>query len=117
VQGANTASGEPGMASSVLTASVSAKVDGRWLRAQGYPKHTTVESVVNDVLESAHEWTIKHSGLAGAPELLCIVHSHGDRPYGDVEVRVLNTSEGAIHVESIRAMEARVSHAYMKAGT
>ncbi len=61
--------GQPGAASDVLTAGVAAKVGGRWLHARDYPEHSVTESDANDDLGTAHEWTIRHSGLADAPEI------------------------------------------------
>ena len=98
--------GQPGAASDVLTATVAAKVDGRWLHARDYPKHLVTESVANDDLGMAHEWTVRHSGLDSVPELLCILHSYMDRPLGEIQVQVFNGSRKTIHVEAIRPMEA-----------
>src|SRR6266699_1659976 len=98
--------GQPGAASDVLTATVAAKVDRRWLHARDYPKHSVTESVANDDLGMAHEWTVWHSGLDGVPGLLCILHSYMDRPLGDIQVQVFNGSRKTIHVEAIRPMEA-----------
>src|SRR5467141_154145 len=98
--------GQLGSASDVLQASVAAMVDGRWLRARDYPKHSITESTASDDLGTALEWTVRHSGLAGAPELLCILHSYTDRPFGDIQVHVLNSSRQTIHIEAIRPIEA-----------
>jgi len=98
--------GRPGSASDVLQATVAAMVDGHWLRARDYPKHSITESTASDDLGTAHEWTVRHSGLDGAPELLCILHSYTDRPFGDIQVHMLNSSRQTIHIEAIRAIEA-----------
>jgi alpha-galactosidase len=97
---------QPGTTSDVLTATVGAKVDGRWLHARDYPKHSITESIANDDLGAAHEWTVKHSGLSDAPELICTVHSYTDKPFGDVQVHLSNGSTQTIHIEAIRPMEA-----------
>ena len=98
--------GQAGKGADVLTAAVAAKVNGRWLHASDYPKHTVTESVANDELGMAHEWTVRHSGLAGAPELICTLHSYRDSPLGDILVRVLNGSGETIRIEAIRPIEA-----------
>lgn len=98
--------GQAGKGADVLTAAVAAKVDGRWLHASDYPKHTVTESVTNDDLGMAHEWTVRHSGLAGAPEMICTLHSYRDNPLGDIRVRVLNGSGETIRIEAIRPIEA-----------
>jgi hypothetical protein len=94
-------------ASAALTATISAKVDGRWLHAQDYPKHTISESIANDDLGKAHEWTVRHSGLAGTPDLICTLHSYMDQPFGDIQVQVLNSTGRTIHIEVIRSIETR----------
>jgi alpha-galactosidase len=98
--------GQLGSASEVLTATVAANVNGRWVHARDYPNHKITESTANDDLGIAHEWTVRHSGLAGAPELLCILHSYPDRPFGDIQVRVQNSSSQTIHIQVIRPVEA-----------
>ena len=99
--------GQLGTAADVLTASVAAKVDGRWLHARDYPKHSIAESIVNDDLGTAHEWTVRHSGLEGAPELVCTLHSYRDKPFGDIQVQVLENAGRTIHIKAIRPIEAR----------
>src|SRR6266478_1473238 len=101
--------GQSGTAADVLTATVAAKVDGLWLHARDYPKHSVTESVANDDLGTAHEWTIRHSGLADAPELICTLHSYQDRPLGDIRVQVFNGSGKTIHIQAIRPIEATQS--------
>jgi alpha-galactosidase len=98
--------GQAGKGADVLTAGVAAKVNGRWLHASDYPKHAVTESVANDDLGMAHEWTVRHSGLAGAPEMICTLHSYRDSPLGDIRVRVLNGSGETIRIEAIRPIEA-----------
>src|SRR6266568_661611 len=99
--------GQLGTAADVLTASVAAKVDGRWLHARDYPKHSIAESIVNDDLGTAHEWTVRHSGLERAPELICTLHSYRDKPFGDIQVQVLENAGRTIHIQAIRPIEAR----------
>jgi hypothetical protein len=98
--------GHPSTPLDVLTNTVAAKVDGRWLHARDYPKHSVTESSANDDLGMAHEWKVRHSGLADAPEMICILHSYGDRPLADVQVQVFNGSGKTIHIQAIRPIEA-----------
>ena len=99
--------GQLGTAADVLTASAAAKVDGRWVHARDYPKHSIAESIVNDDLGTAHEWTVRHSGLERAPELICTLHSYRDKPFGDIQVQVLENAGRTIHIQAIRPIEAR----------
>src|ERR1700682_1248662 len=98
--------GQPGSASEVFAATVATRVDGRWVHAREYPNHTITESVMKGDLGMAHEWTVRHSGLAGAPELTCILHSYMAGPFGDIQVHVQNSSSQPIHIEVIRPVEA-----------
>src|SRR6266699_481774 len=99
--------GQLGTAADVLTASAAAKVDGRWVHARDYPKPSIAESIVNDDLGTAHEWTVRHSGLERAPELICTLHSYRDKPFGDIQVQVLENAGRTIHIQAIRPIEAR----------
>src|SRR5438046_3139747 len=99
--------GQSGVASDVLSATVAAKVDGPWLHSRDYPNHFITESAANDYLGMAHEWTVRHSGLEGAPELICTLHSYADKPFGDIQVRVVDSAGRTIHIEAIRPIEAR----------
>ena len=101
----NYAIGQPGSASDVLIAAVAAKVDGRWLHARDYPKHLMTESIANDDLGTAHEWTVRHSGLERAPELIYRLHSYADKPIGDIQVQVLDTAGRTIHIQAIRPIQ------------
>src|SRR5947209_1668322 len=103
----NYAIGQPGSASDVLIAAVAAKVDGRWIHARDYPKHLMTESIANDDLGTAHEWTVRHSGLERAPELIYRLHSYRDKPFGDIQVQVLENAGRTIHIQAIRPIEAR----------
>jgi alpha-galactosidase len=98
--------GQQGAASDVLNATVAAKVDGRWIHARDFPKHSITESIVNDDLGTAHEWTVRHTGLTDAPELICTLRSYTDRPFGDVQVHLSNGSTQTIHIQAIRPLEA-----------
>src|SRR6266849_5357118 len=99
--------GHLGSASDMLQATVAAKMDGHWLHARDYPKHSITESTANDDLGTAHEWTVRHSGLEGAPELICTLHSYRDKPFGDIQVQVLENAGRTIHIKAIRPIEAR----------
>lgn len=102
--------GQLGNASDVLKATIAAKVDGHWLHADDYPKHTIAESTVQGSLGIAHEWSVRHSGLAGAPELLYVLNSYANVPFGEIQVQVVNSSPRTIHVEAIRLIESAQDH-------
>ncbi len=94
-----------GSAGAVLHSSVEATVDGEVLRSSSYPEHKTVQAEFHDELGSGVELTITHAGLPDKPDLVCNIRLYSDRPWGDVAVNVLNTTNKAISVQEIRSVE------------
>jgi hypothetical protein len=98
--------GAPGLRSAVLRAGVAVELDGHWLQSASYPKHTVTLSDVPDDLGNAKEWTVLCTGLAGEPDLIYRLNTYSDRPFGDIQVVVHNSTGRQIDVESIRPIEA-----------
>ena len=90
----------------VFRARVAAKIDGRWWRSTDYPKHEVVESEISDDLGVAHQIVVTHSGIKGAPTLLCVLKIRPETSSGDVEVRVVNHQSQAVLIQAIRPIEA-----------
>jgi hypothetical protein len=90
----------------VLHAGVAARVNGHWLQSKDYPRHETAESSVSDDMGAAHEWTVTFSGLAGQPDLVFRLRAYPDKPYGDIQVFLRNTTAQQVNVESIRPVTA-----------
>jgi hypothetical protein len=88
-------SGIPG---TVIRSDVEAVVDSRVLRSSAYPQH--------QVVQSGSTLTVTHTGVAGAPDLVCTLQLFGDRSWGEIEVKVRNGTDRAISVASIRAVHA-----------
>lgn len=89
-----------------LRAGVGALVDGRWLRAADYPRHTVVSSQVEGYLGEADAWQVTYSGIPGAPDLIYQVKAYQDVPFGEVQVTVHNTTGKTIHISDIRSLDA-----------
>ncbi len=98
--------GAPGVDSPVLRAEVAAQLDGHWLQSSSYPKHTVIKSTTPDDLGAANEWTVTFSGLTGEPDLVYQLRAYPNKPIGDIQVIVRNTTSKPVHVESIRVIEA-----------
>jgi alpha-galactosidase len=96
----------PGSSSSALQAGVGAEVDGRWLHAADYPRHAVEHSQAQGYLGEATEWQVTYSGLSGQPDLIYHLRAYSSEPFGDIQVTVRNTTGKAIHVESIRSLDA-----------
>ncbi len=65
-----------------------------------------MQSEFQDDFGSGATLTVTHTGLAGAPDLVCIIRLYKDQSWGDLEVKVLNTTDRAISVQAIRSLHA-----------
>jgi alpha-galactosidase len=90
----------------VLISRVGAEIDHRWISSNDYPHHSEAEGTFKDKLGTGHEATVTFTGLKGSPELIYVLRLYDQLPYGDVEVKVRNTTGGKITVQSIRSVEA-----------
>lgn len=90
----------------VLIARVGAEIDGQWVRSTDYPQHRTEQGTYQDALGQAHALTTTFSGLAGKPDLVCVLHLYDGHPYGDFSVKVRNTTQEKISVRAIRDIDA-----------
>ncbi len=90
----------------VIRSDVEADVDSEVLRSSAYPRHTVTESQSQDQFGSGSVLTVTHSGLAGAPDLVCTFRLYRDQAWGEIEVDVVNTTERAISVQAVRTVHA-----------
>jgi hypothetical protein len=93
-------------AGAVLTSGVAARVDGRWLRPNDYPRHQAEESAFSDALGSGRQITLTCSGKKDEPDLVLVLQLYEKRPYGAVTVKVRNTGTKELTVQAIRSVEA-----------
>ncbi|MGA2707682.1 MAG: PKD domain-containing protein [Steroidobacteraceae bacterium] len=96
----------PGIPGRVLRSDVEAVVDSDVLRSTAYPQHTTVQSEFQDELGSGSMLTVTHSGLPGRPDLVCVLRLIRDQSWGEITVKVQNTTNRGISVQSIRSLHA-----------
>jgi alpha-galactosidase len=96
----------PGIIGVVIRSDVQAEVGARVLRSSAYPKHNIVQSEFQDEFGAGSTLTVTHTGLPGTPDLVCIVRLFRDQSWGEIEVKVLNTTDQAISVQAIRAVRA-----------
>src|SRR5271155_3358232 len=95
-----------GSNSPALRAGAGAEVDGHWLHAADYPRHTVEHSQAQGYLGEATDWQVTYTGLSGQPDLIYHLRAYATEPFGDIQVTVRNTTGKAIHVESIRSLDA-----------
>ena len=81
-------------------------MDSRVLRSSAYPKHTIVRSESADEFGPGSTLTVTHTGLAGTPDLVCTLRLLQNQSWAEIEVKVRNTTDRAITVQSIRSVHA-----------
>jgi alpha-galactosidase len=96
----------PGITGAVVRSDVQAEVGARVLRSSAYPQHRIAQSAFQDEFGAGSTLTVTHTGLPSTPDLICIVRLFRDQSWGEIEVKVLNTTEQAISVQAIRAVHA-----------
>jgi hypothetical protein len=96
----------PGIIGVVLRSDVEAEVGARVLRSSAYPKHNIVQSEFQGEFGAGSALTVTHTGLPGMPDLICNVRLYRDQSWGEIEVKVLNSTNQAISVQAIRAIHA-----------
>jgi len=95
-----------GIAGAVVRSDVEAQVGTRVLRSSAYPQHRIEQSEFQDEFGAGSVLTVTHTGLPGAPDLIYIVKLFRDQSWGEIEVKVRNTTDQAISVHAIRAVHA-----------
>ncbi len=88
----------------VLHSDVDAAVDGAVLRSTDYPKHEATQADFHDEFGSGTELTETNTGLTGKPDLVLQLRLYKDRSWGDVQVKVVNTTGQTISVSMIRSV-------------
>jgi alpha-galactosidase len=96
----------PDIRGPVIRSDVEAVVDSSVLRSTAYPRHEVQRSEVSDELGTASTLTVTHTGLAGRPDLICVLRLRRDQPWGDIAVDVRNTTDRTISVQAIRPVHA-----------
>jgi alpha-galactosidase len=95
-----------GIPDPVLRSGVEADVDGRVVQSSGYPQHKTARSDFHDEFGSGTQLMVTHTSLAGAPDLVCTFKLYHDQAWGEIEVKVVNTTTQTITVQAIRTLHA-----------
>ena len=90
----------------VLVSQVGVETGHHWLQSTSYPRHQAAVSTFKDDLGSGQLLTVSYIGLEGRPDLVCRLRLYDHHPYGDVAVRVHNTTGDSIAVNAIRVIDA-----------
>ena len=89
----------------VLQAGAAVKINGAWLKAADYPKHSVSKLAATGELGPAEDWTIIYSDLKGSPDLLVNLRAYQNQPFGELQVTVRNTTGKSIKVDGIRTID------------
>lgn len=98
--------GIAGMSTPILQAGAAVQVRGAWLRSSDYPQHTVSKGAATGELGAAEEWTLTYTGRKDAPDLQVLLRSYQNKPFGDLQVIVKNTTAKALQVDAIRTIDA-----------
>ncbi|MGA2834364.1 MAG: PKD domain-containing protein [Terracidiphilus sp.] len=96
----------PGIPGIVVRSDVEADVDSHVLRSSAYLQHNAVQSEFRDEFGSGTKLVVTHTGLSGAPDLVCTLRLYKDQSWGDIEVKVVNSADRPIYVQAIRNFHA-----------
>lgn len=92
----------------VLRSGVEVDIAGSTLKSSEYPRHLTSVTPFRDELGSGHALTVTYSGSPTVPDLVCVLRVYDDRPWGDLQVGVYNTTSQPIAVHAIRVVRSDV---------
>ena len=98
--------GTAGSSTPALIAGAAVEVNGRWRRSSDYPRHTISKGTATGELGPAEEWTLTYTGLTDAPDLQVKLRAYRDKPFGDVQVLIKNTTAKPLNVQAIRTIDA-----------
>jgi alpha-galactosidase len=76
------------------------------LESSLYPRHIAKIAPFHDELGSGHLLTVTHTALKGMPDLICEFRVYDDQPWGDIQVRVSNTTAEIIAVRAIHIVRS-----------
>ncbi len=88
----------------VVRSDVEGDVDSHLLRSTAYPRHQVVQSEFQDQFGSGSQLVVTHTGIAGSPDLVCTIRLYRDQSWGDIEVKVFNSTDRVLSVQAIRSL-------------
>lgn len=94
-----------GLHDPVFTARIGAEVNEKWIWSTDYAQHHTASSTFQTALGVGHQIEVSFSGSATQPSLKYTLQLYDERPYGNIQVRVENTTDKPITVQSIRTLD------------
>src|ERR1035438_8446041 len=71
-----------------------------------FPRHLRSIAPFRDELGSGDLLTVTHTGLPGTPDLVCEFRVYKDQPWGDIAVRVRNSTGKPIEVHALHVVKS-----------
>ncbi len=93
-----------GSAEPVYHSDIEADVESGTLYSSEYPQHKVAQSDFTDAFGSGTTLTVTHSGLTDRPDLIGVFRVYKDRAWGDIMVKVVNTTGREISIKAIRTI-------------
>lgn len=94
----------------VVRSTISADMMGTVLQSSQYPLHNTSEERFQDVLGEGEAIRVRHTGLAGAPDMICEIRLYKDQPWGTIQISLENTTAAPVHVHALRLLQTVDGH-------
>ncbi len=76
------------------------------LRPALYPEHLGSVVAFNDELGSGQMLTMTHTGLPDTPDLVCEFRVYTNQPWGDIRVKVVNSTGMPVEIHSTRVVKS-----------
>lgn len=89
----------------VIHAAVAAEINRAWMKSSDFSHHQVSQSQFNDALGSGRQIQVTFNGLPDKPVLRYVIRLYEDRPYGEIQIDVLNDEQKAITVQDIRPVD------------
>lgn len=90
----------------VLQAGAAVKINGTWLKASDYPRHTTAEQFASGKLGPAADWTLTYTGRNDLPDLVVSLRAYREKPFGEIQVTIKNSTGKPLEIQGIRPIDA-----------
>jgi len=90
----------------VLQATIEVETEAGTLSPALYPQHLESTATFHDELGQGQSVTVTHTGLSGKADLVCEFRVYADRPWGDIRVKVMNSTAQPVVIHSMRVIKS-----------
>jgi alpha-galactosidase len=89
----------------VLHAQIEVETASGTLTAGLYPRHLRSTAPFSDELGQGQSLTVTYTGLPGKADLVCEFRVYANRAWGDIQVKVVNSTAQPVVIQSIRVLK------------